>query len=84
MNYNGHLLWGFGGGNWAMVIAMIVFWVVVIVGIVYFIKWLAGQGGGSRVAPPHEESALDILKKRYARGEMNKEEFEQKRKDLMT
>jgi putative membrane protein len=85
MNYNGHVMWGFGLGNWAMVIAMVVFWVVVIVGIIFFIKWLAERGGGgSHVAPPREESALDILKKRYARGEINKEEFEQKRKDLMT
>ena len=29
------------------------------------------------------ESALEILKKRYARGEINREEFEEKKKDLV-
>jgi putative membrane protein len=37
-----------------------------------------GEPGG----PAQGESALEILKKRYARGEINKEEFEQKKKDL--
>ena len=31
----------------------------------------------------HTESALEILKKRYARGEINKEEYEDKKKDLV-
>ncbi len=57
---------------------MALFWVALIVGIVLVVKWLMGQGGASR-----EDSALDILKKRYARGEINKQEFEERKRDLL-
>ncbi len=57
---------------------MALFWVALIVGIVLVVKWLMGQGGASR-----EDSALDILKKRYARGEINKQEFEECKRDLL-
>ena len=56
---------------------MALFWVALIVGVVLVVKWLMGQGGASR-----EDSALDILKKRYARGEINKQEFEERKRDL--
>ncbi len=58
---------------------MALFWVALIVGGVLLVKWLMGQGGASR-----EDSALDILKKRYARGEINKQEFEERKRDLLT
>ncbi|HEY3304202.1 MAG TPA: SHOCT domain-containing protein [Candidatus Binatia bacterium] len=64
--------WGFG-----MMLLMLLFWVLVIVGLVIGIRWLLGQGKESR-----SDSALEILRQRYARGEINKEEFEAKRKDL--
>ena len=65
---------GFGGG-----IFMILFWVLVIIGIVFLIKMVMGstkEGGKS-------ETALDILKKRYVNGEISKEEFKEKKKDIL-
>ena len=55
-----------------------IFWILIIVGIVLLIKYLWESGG----ARGGHESALDILKKRYANGEISKEEFEEKKKDL--
>ena len=45
---------------------------------VALMKWLMGRGGAAR-----EDSALDILKKRYARGEINKQEFEERKRDML-
>lgn len=69
----------FGFGGWGM-IGMFVWWVLVIVGIVALVKWFAG-GEGSGVRNPGRD-ALDILKERYAKGEINREEFKEKKKDL--
>jgi putative membrane protein len=66
--------WGWGIGMMAM---MFLFWALVILGLIVGIRWLVGQG---KVSP--SDSALEILRQRYARGEINKEEFELKRKDL--
>lgn len=70
------MIWGFGG------LWMIFFWIVIIIGIIFLVKWLVGQGRPEGMTAPREESSLDILKKRYARGEIDKREFEQKKKDL--
>lgn len=58
------------------------FWVLVIVGIVLLVVWHLNQ---TRLSPAkHDETALEILKKRYARGEIDKNEFEEKKKDLLS
>ena len=68
--------WGMGfGGPF-----MILFWILVIVGIVILVKWLGDQSSAGRAS--RDKSALEILRERYARGEINREEYEQKRRDL--
>jgi len=73
---------GYGMG-WFGPIIMIIFWAALILGIVALIRWLfvstrhPGHGPAQR-----EDAALELLRKRYARGEIDREEFEQKRKDL--
>ncbi len=64
--------WGFGA------LHMLLFWVVTILVIAALAKWLFGKPAEG----PRPRNALDILKERYARGEINREEYEQKRRDL--
>lgn len=59
-------------------IFMLGFWILVIVGIVFLIRRIFSLPGAKT-----EESALDILKKRYAKGEISKEEFEEKKRDII-
>lgn len=70
--------------GWDMGIWMVfnlVFWILIIVGIVLLVVWVGQKALGP--ASKAEESALEILKKRYARGEMSKAEYEEKKRDLV-
>jgi len=67
------------GMSYGMGILGLIFWILIIIGLVLLIKYL-WEGGGTR---REQESALELLKKRYARGEISKEEFEEKKKDLL-
>jgi putative membrane protein len=67
---------------------MILFWVLVILGIVALIRWLMRESQADRDqngrAPPRDKTPLEIVQERYARGEIDREEYEQKKRDLQT
>ncbi|MDZ4142547.1 MAG: SHOCT domain-containing protein [Methylotenera sp.] len=71
--------YGMGSIGFGMIGALL-FWVMVIIGIVLLVKMLLGSG--SAFWRTQEKTTLDILKERYARGEIDKDEFDQKKLDL--
>lgn len=77
----GMMGWGYGMG-WFGPILTAAFWIAVIVGIVFLIRWLVLSSGTGSRKTNSQDSALEILNRRYARGEIDKEEFIETRKDL--
>ena len=88
--YNGYGGWGsmmgfFGGG-----LMMLLFWGVVIWLVVSLVRGNFGKGHNCHICGHNDKeinekntnSALEILKERYAKGEIDKNEFEEKKKDL--
>ncbi len=70
--------WMWGGGMWFGWI----FWIVIIGAVIWLIISQSGKSRYQNQINPHLESPLDILKKRYAKGEISKEQFEEMKKDL--
>lgn len=77
-HYGPHWM-GWSGMGWLGLAMHVLFWIVVICLIIFIARWLMRTMGTCGRAT---ETALDILKKRYARGEIGKEEFDAKKKDL--
>lgn len=75
-NWSPASMMGWFGGS----LMMIIFWILLVV----FIVWIVREIGGRNPHPRSNSSALEILKERYAKGEIDKEEFEDKKKDLLS
>lgn len=78
------MMWGydgFGFGGGLMGIGMLVFWGLIIAAIVMLARGFGGRSGRSEPSLA-EKTGLDILRERYARGEIDSSEFAQKRRDL--
>jgi len=81
----GHM-WGWGAGGWIFGIFMMVFWVVLVVLVVYLLvrgfshHGTAGTTGG--YFEPSKESPMEIARRRFAAGEITKEQLEEIEKTL--
>jgi putative membrane protein len=75
--------WGYGGyGGWPLlgIAQMLLWWLFIVLGIVVLVRWLSTASPG-RHRPP-EDRSLAILRERYARGEIDKAEFDARKRDL--
>lgn len=78
--WNSGMGWGFGGGLFSIILI-----VGAIVGIVFLVRWLVSKNGpiyGGTSEGETSQSAEGILKSRYARGEISREEYLHKKSVL--
>ena len=81
--YGPHMMWNSGWyGMFFGPILMIVFIGIAVVVVVLLVRWLGGSTPGIGSSTPSMRDPMDILKERFARGEIDKEDFEERRKVL--
>jgi putative membrane protein len=87
MMWDGHfgMMGGWGGWGWFWPFHFIIpllFWGGIIVALVLLVRYAGGWGDhAANIA--RRPSGLDVLEERYARGEINRDEFLQKRRDIL-
>ena len=82
--YGPGMMWG---GGWGLLFGplFMVFWLLIVIGGVALVARWVGASWHAGQPPPHvppSRTPLDILKERYARGDIDKEEFEERRRVL--
>ena len=71
---------GFGWG--ISMIVMTAFWLLFAAALVWIVRAVWDRGGERKGPERQQETPLEILQRRYARGEIDRAEFEEKRRDL--
>ena len=83
--HGGYGMMGDGGWAWMMFfgpLVMILFVAAVVVLVAFALRWLTGHGTAGHAPAPPGRTPLDILKERFARGEIDKAEYEERRRVL--
>lgn len=82
--YYGHGPHMWGDGPWMFVgpLMMIVFLAAIVAAIILMVRWIGGPGHSTGQRSSAGRAPLDILKERFARGEIDKEEYEDRRRTL--
>jgi putative membrane protein len=73
---------GFFGEFFLLGLLNAVFWIGVIVAVILGVRWLIRQNQADRSPRPPEDPALEVLRQRYARGEIDSTEFEERKRIL--
>ena len=83
-SYGPHMMW-WGGGGYGMIFGplfMIMGLAAVMALVVLLVRWIGVPLNGPYATLPTPRTALDILKERFARGEIDKDEYEERRRIL--
>ena len=85
------MMWGypnmmggfFGGGlGWIGMIFGFIFFILLVIGIIFLIVWLVKRSNNPGVENKTDSKSLEVLKERYAKGEITKDQFDNMKKDL--
>ena len=79
-------MWDLAGHGWGWIgvgmVHMLLFWALIILAIVALVRYLSGESSES--SRETKKAPLDILKERYARGKIEKLDYEEKRRELQS
>jgi len=73
---------GFGGFGGIGMIFGFIFFILIVIGVIFLIIWLVKRSGYSATDKTSTKS-IEVLKERYAKGELTKEQYENMKKDLL-
>ena len=85
------MMWGYpnmmggfygGGLGWIGMVFGFIFFILVVIGIIFLIVWLVKRSNNPGVENRTDSKSLEVLKERYAKGEITKDQFDIMKKDL--